>query len=217
MIDVRAVGKRFGRVDALLEVSFQLETGRTAVLVGPSGSGKTTLLRLVAGLELPDAGEVLLAGSPASRPGWGIPPHDRGIGFVFQTPSLWPHLTVRGNVALALGRLARAERRLRVEQTLAQSSLGDLADRYPDELSGGEARRVALARALAPEPRILLLDEPLTNLDGPGRDQLLDLVLAAVQASGATLLYVTHRLEEAERLGGTPLRLDAGRLVCPTP
>jgi iron(III) transport system ATP-binding protein len=213
MIDLRAVSKQYGRVEVLREVSFRLEAGRSAALVGPSGSGKTTLLRIVAGLDLPDAGEVWLGGTLASRRGWGLPPHERGIGLVPQAAGLWPHMTVAANVAFGLARLPRAERGRRLAEVLERTGAEPLADRFPGELSGGEARRVALARALAPQPALLLMDEPLTNLDPAARDQLLDLVLATVRSTGCSLLYVTHLSEEARLVGGEVLRLDAGQVA----
>jgi ABC-type Fe3+/spermidine/putrescine transport system ATPase subunit len=202
-VDVRSVSKRFGRTVALEEVSFELHPGEPAVIVGPSGSVKTTLLRLIAGLETPDAGEVYLDGTPCGK----LRPHERGIGFVFQSPALWPHMTVAENIGFGV----RGDR-VRVEELLQHVGLPEYGSRYPDELSGGEVQRVALARALAPRARLLLLDEPLSHLDDDLRWRMLDLILSAARDTGATLLYVAHDVEEASRVSPRTLRLLAGRL-----
>ncbi len=213
MIAVASLSRRYDHVRALEDVSFEIASGAALAVVGPSGSGKTTLLRLIAGLEQPDAGEVLLDGCVVSRPGWSLAPHRRGVGLVFQTPALWPHMTVAQNILFGLRGLPSAEARARLEALLVRTGLKGLERRYPHQLSGGQARRVALARALAPRPRFLLLDEPLTNLDARLRDDMLELILAAAQEAAATLLYVTHRMEEAARVASRVLTLEAGRVV----
>jgi iron(III) transport system ATP-binding protein len=211
MIDLKHLSRSFGPVRAVDDVSLSIAGGDVVVVQGPSGGGKTTLLRLVAGLELPDAGEILLDGERVSAAGWATAPHTRGIGIVFQRSALWPHMTVAQNVCFAMspdgnprGRFARQGRAWdtasRLELLLGQTSLAGLAGRYPAQLSGGEARRVALARALAARPQRLLLDEPLTNLDPELKSQLLDTILHHVQETGATLLYVTHDGEEAHQV-----------------
>lgn len=213
MIEVRAVVKHFGEVTALDGVSLELERGASLGVLGASGSGKTTLLRIIAGLELPDHGEVLMDGRTVSRPGWGMAPHRRGLGFVFQSPALWPHMTVAGNISFGLNGLAAAEAQTRLAQIIKDTGLCGLERRYPAQLSGGQARRVALARALAPRPHWLLMDEPLTNLDGDARDGLLALVRRMATDSGAGLIYVTHDEGEIERLACPALRLSEGRLI----
>ncbi len=234
MIELEHLAKSFGAVRAVDDVSLSIPSGSVNVIQGPSGGGKTTLLRLVAGLELPDRGEILLDGKRVSAPGWATAPHTRGIGIVFQRSALWPHMTVAQNVRFAIsrdggsrGRLARQGRpggtASRLEELLAQTSLTRLAGRYPAQLSGGEARRVALARALAAQPRRLLLDEPLTNIDPELKSQLLDTILHHVRETAATLLYVTHDREEARQVGVRwcavdpratvgQLRMDCGKL-----
>ncbi|RPI31825.1 MAG: ATP-binding cassette domain-containing protein, partial [Chloroflexota bacterium] len=197
MIDVCGVSKSYGKVAGVERVSFQVPAQGLRVLYGPSGSGKTTLLRLIAGLEIPDEGEIALNGEQASRPGWALAPHRRGIGFMFQTPALWPHLTVAQNVAFGLHGLPKNESRERLHHLLDQAGLAHLARRYPHQLSGGEARRVALARTLAPRPACLLLDEPLANLDPESKDRLRGLVLEIVRNTQACLVWVTHDAEEA--------------------
>ena len=213
MIEVSCVSKSFGDVIAVSDVSFAVPAGSVAVLVGPSGSGKTTLLRLIAGLEEPDAGEISMGGRQVSRPGWAVAPHQRSIGFVFQSPALWPHMTAAQNVMFGLQHLPRPEAAARLAEALERTSCAHVASRYPAQISGGEARRVALARALAPRPDWLLMDEPLTNLDGDLRAELLELVAGVAGETGAGMIYVTHDRGEAARLSDRPLLLRAGRLV----
>lgn len=206
MIEVKHVFKSLEGVPVLYDVSFELERGRILTVLGPSGSGKTTLLRIIAGLELPDQGEVWLAGGLVSRPGWGILPHLRGIGMAFQNPALWPHMTVAQNILFGLGNTTRQDRNSRLEELLASFSLQGLEKRYPYQLSGGEARRVSLARALAPKPPFLLLDEPLAHLDLQLKTTLLDLI-KSIATQCLNLVYVTHDEAEARALGGNILQL----------
>ena len=163
MIEVRDLGKSFGNVRALNHLGFNVPDSDAVVILGPSGSGKTTLLRLVAGLEIPDHGEIFIDGELASEPGRVLSPHQRGIGFVFQAPALWPHMTVAKNILFGLNGMPKQEASNRLDELLVQTGLTGLEQRYPSQLSSGQARRVALARTLAPKPRCLLMDEPLTN------------------------------------------------------
>jgi ABC-type Fe3+/spermidine/putrescine transport system ATPase subunit len=197
LLSARKISKSFGSVRAVNTVSLDLDAGSTLVIRGASGSGKTTLLRLLAGLELPDEGEIWING----RPGGSLPPHRRGMGFVFQSPALWPHLTVAGNILFGLAGRPRREARQRLEQLLERTGLAGLGKRYPDQLSGGQARRVALARALAPRPRCLLMDEPLTNLDGELKEKMLAFIQEETAGAGSSLIYVTHDDAEACQLG----------------
>lgn len=212
MIELRGVTKRFGDTVAVEGVSMTLARGASVAALGPSGSGKTTLLRLIAGLETPDEGEALLDGEVASRPGWVLAPHLRGMGFVFQQPALWPHMSVARNVAFGLGGLPREQADARLDEALEQTGLTALRDRLPGQLSGGEARRVALARALAPRPDWLLMDEPLTNLDTEAKDGMLELIAQVVGETEAGLVYVTHDESEASRIAERVVRLRDGRL-----
>ena len=212
MIVVDRVAKSYGRFKALKEVSFELWEGESAVILGPSGSGKTTLLRLIAGLEIPDGGEIYLNGRLASRRGWALPPHLRGIGFVFQTSALWPHMTVAQNILFGLHRLKREDARARLQELLDQTGLTEVAGCYPDQISGGQARRAALARSLAPRPRYLLMDEPLTNLDAETKQKMLELIKKTAGGPAISLVYVTHDAWEAEQIGGKILVLERGRL-----
>jgi iron(III) transport system ATP-binding protein len=194
-------------------VSVTIRENEFFTLLGPSGCGKTTLLRLIAGLDLPDEGYVELDGRLASRPGWALEPHRRSVGLAFQSGALWPHMTVAQNVAFGVVRRANGGRTSRVVELLDALQLGGLADRYPDQLSGGQARRVSLARAMAPEPGCLLLDEPLASLEPALRERLLGFIRADIERTGASAIYVTHDRAEAEALGSAVCALRDGRLA----
>jgi ABC-type Fe3+/spermidine/putrescine transport system ATPase subunit len=190
--------------------------GEVAVILGPSGCGKTTLLRLVAGLEVPDEGEVWLDGRCVATRGRSlVPPYRRGIGFVFQDLALWPHLSVEGNLQFVLesARFPRRERSSKTLEVLRLVRIDQLAKRFPHQLSGGEQQRVALARALVGQPRLLLLDEPLSSLD-PDLRATLRAELALLQRTlGITAVYVTHDRDDATALGGRIVRMREGRIV----
>jgi ABC-type Fe3+/spermidine/putrescine transport system ATPase subunit len=194
-LEVDHLAKSFGSTQVLREVSLAVEEGEVLALLGPSGSGKTTLLRLLAGFEEPDAGELRLAGREVSR----LPPAKRGVGMVFQHYALFPHLDVAGNVAFGLaGRgHSAAEVARRVAEVLALVDLPGYEKRRVSALSGGQQQRVAVARALAPEPRLLLLDEPLSNLDPSLRERTRRSIKSLVGRLGITTLLVTHEQEEA--------------------
>ncbi|MGB2800367.1 MAG: ABC transporter ATP-binding protein [Dehalococcoidia bacterium] len=210
MIALQSVSKSFNDVLAVGEVTFEVASGTAMALVGPSGAGKTTILRLVAGLEMPDEGDIILNGRLMSRSGWARPAYERNVGMVFQRPALWPHLTVRRNVQFGLGGMKRAEAEQRLLETLRLTRLEGFEHRYPHQLSGGEAQRVALARALAPRPSILLLDEPLIGLDAELNRQMIELIHAIRQQFGTTIVYVTHYLSEAEAVADTVVVLRQG-------
>jgi iron(III) transport system ATP-binding protein len=213
MISVKDLVKNFGPVRAVDQVSFELSAGESLVIYGPSGSGKTTLLRLIAGLEIPDAGKVILNGILMSGEGKLIAPSQRDIGFVFQVPALWPHMTVAQNIQFGLKKFPRHEAKDRLRKIIERSELQDLDQRYPSQLSGGEARRVSLARTLAPKPKILLMDEPLTNLDPDLKTNLLNLVLEMVAQENITMIYVTHDRQEADQIAGdSQLEMRVGKL-----
>jgi ABC-type Fe3+/spermidine/putrescine transport system ATPase subunit len=212
MIEVKQLSKSFGDVRAVDHVTFNVPAGDSLAILGPSGSGKTTLLRLIAGLEIPDEGEIYINGELSSEPGWVEAPHRRGIGFVFQAPSLWPHMTVAQNILFGLNGISRRDGRRRLDELLQQTSLKGLENRYPSQLSGGQARRVALARTLAPRPRCLLMDEPLTNLDPDLKGQLVALIKQTAEQEGVCLLYVTHDADEAKCISERVLVLRDGRL-----
>jgi len=190
-------------------VSLGLRAGDIGALIGPSGCGKTTLLRAVAGLEPASGGEILISGQPVVD----VPPERRQVGMVFQDYALFPHLDVEHNVAFGLPRsLARAERRVRVDEVLALVGLGGSEKRMPHELSGGQQQRVALARALAPRPQLLLLDEPFSNLDVELRERLAHEVRGILKAARATALLVTHDQLEAFAIGDLIGVMHEGRL-----
>ena len=212
MIEFENISKTFNSQRAVDHVSLIIPDHARVALVGPSGSGKTTLLRLIAGLEIPDTGSISMDGRVVSSPDFVIPPSERSIGFVFQSPALWPHMTVADNIRFALENLPPEEQEQRTRSLLERMMILPLADRYPDQISGGEARRVALARSLAPRPATLLFDEPLTNLDRPLREDLLLLILESVREAGSSMVYVTHDDFEAETIAGTTFRFDKGSI-----
>lgn len=213
---VTNVTKRFGSHLAVESVSLQVAIGDAVVILGPSGCGKTTLLRLVAGLETPDSGEISLSGTKVAGLGRSmVPPHQRGIGFVFQDLALWPHLTVWKNLEFVLGsvKTARADRAERIHQALNLVRIEPLSARYPHELSGGEQQRVALARALVGQPRLLLLDEPLSSLDPELRTTLRAELTRLQRDLGVTMVYVTHDRDDAAVLADDVVEMRAGRIV----
>jgi len=200
-IALRALERRFGDVTAVDGVDLEVAQGAFLVLLGPSGCGKTTILRMLAGLEAPTGGEILLNGRLVASGARGIvvPPGRRGIGLVFQSYALWPHMTVRGNVEwpLKVAGWPAAKRRARVDETLSLLGIAPLADRYPSAVSGGQQQRVAIARMLGPGPKVLLFDEPLSNLDAKLRVEMRTELLRVHRVSGATSVYVTHDQVEA--------------------
>ena len=213
MIELAGVTKRFGSAAAVSNITFAVGPGEAVVVLGPSGSGKTTLLRLVAGLEAPDEGEIRIEAVVASGRRRLMPPHERSIGFVFQQPTLWPHMTAAQNVGFGLTGMSRSAASQRAREMLELTGTVQLADRYPDEISGGEARRGGGAPAHAPRPKRLLMDEPLTNLDPELRARMLGLVQQAARDTEASLLYVTHDADEADAISGRRLSLLDGCLV----
>lgn len=195
MLAVRDVTVRFGERTVLDRVSMEVASGEVVALLGPSGVGKSTLLRVIAGLLTADSGSVWLDDRDVTR----LPSHRRNIGLVFQDEQLFPHLTVAENVGfgLRMQRMARDKIAARVEELLSLVGVEPLADLHVTKLSGGEAKRVALARSLAPRPAVLLLDEPLTGLDHQLHDRLATQLAALLRATGTTALLVTHDREEA--------------------
>ena len=201
-----ALEKRFGDLAVTRQVSIDAGKGEIVALLGPSGSGKTTVLRLVAGFETPDAGRIVVEGEDVTA----LPPERRRFGMVFQHYALFPHMTVGENVAFGLARAA--DPRARVGEMLALAGLSGFEDRRVTAISGGQQQRVALARALAPNPRVLLLDEPLSNLDPTLREKTRRELRRAIRKVGITTLFVTHEQEEAFELGDRVAVLNQGRL-----
>jgi ABC-type Fe3+/spermidine/putrescine transport system ATPase subunit len=215
VLEFRDVTKRFGGVAAVDEVRFSIQPGEIFTLLGPSGCGKTTTLRLVAGLEEPDDGEIFVNGVPVAAPRSGIfiPPDKRQMGMVFQSYAIWPHLTVFENVAFPLRVRGEPASTLnqRVRHALETVGLGGLEKRGATELSGGQQQRVALARSLVYAPAILLLDEPLSNLDAKLREQMRFEVRALQKKLNLTVLYVTHDQAEAMTLSDRMALVHRGR------
>jgi iron(III) transport system ATP-binding protein len=194
-ITVESLTKRFGALAAVSDVSLAIEQGEMFTLLGPSGCGKTTLLRLLAGFYTPDAGLIRFGERLVNA----VPPHERGIGMVFQNYALWPHMTVSENVSygLKLRKISAGDMAARVRGVLEKVGLATLGERYPGQLSGGQQQRVALARALVLNPQMLLLDEPLSNLDAKIRVQVRAEIRKLQKELGITAVYVTHDQEEA--------------------
>ena len=209
-IEVRNVSKRFGSFQALDDVSLDVHAGALTALLGPSGSGKSTLLRIVAGLERPDAGEIRLAGEDATP----LPTQQRGVGFVFQHYAAFKHMTVRDNIAFGLKvrKRPKAEISARVDELLALVQLQGFGGRYPAQLSGGQRQRMALARALAPEPRVLLLDEPFGALDARVRAELRVWLRRLHDEAHTTTVFVTHDQEEAMEVADDVVVMNKGRI-----
>ena len=209
-IHIRNVSKRFGEFAALDDVSLEVESGSLSALLGPSGSGKSTLLRVIAGLERPDGGEVLLSGEDATH----VVPQERGVGFVFQHYAAFKHMTVWDNVAfgLAIRKRPKAEIRERVGELLKLVQLEGFAKRYPAQLSGGQRQRMGLARALAVDPKVLLLDEPFGAVDARVRKELRDWLRRLHDETHTTTLIVTHDQEEAMEVADTIALMNSGRI-----
>jgi sulfate transport system ATP-binding protein len=210
MIEARGIVKRFGDFTALDDVSVGVPTGSLTALLGPSGSGKSTLLRVIAGLEQPDAGEVSLDGEDVTH----LPPQSRGVGFVFQHYAAFKHMTVWDNVAfgLTIRRRPRGEIKQRVNELLELVQLTGLAKRYPAQLSGGQRQRMGLARALAVDPKVLLLDEPFGALDARVRKELRIWLRRLHDETHTTTVIVTHDQEEAMDVADRVVVMNAGRI-----
>jgi sulfate transport system ATP-binding protein len=209
-IELRNVTKRFGTFTALEDVCLRVADGALTALLGPSGSGKSTLLRIVAGLEAPDEGRVSIGVHDVTS----TPARNRGVGFVFQNYAPFKHMTVQDNVAfgLAVRKRPKAERRARARELLALVRLEELAERYPSQLSGGQMQRMALARALAVQPEVLLLDEPFGALDAKVRAELREWLRRLHEEIHVTTIFVTHDQEEAMDVAERIVVMNAGRI-----
>jgi iron(III) transport system ATP-binding protein len=207
------VTKHFSDRIAVDDFSFDIAPGEIISLLGPSGCGKSTLLRMIAGIEIPDAGRIIIGDVEVSAPGRFQPPEKRGVGLMFQDFALFPHMSVIDNVAFGLKRLGRAVARREATAVLTRMGLAEYATAYPHMLSGGQQQRVALARAIAPRPGVLLMDEAFSGLDGRLRNEIRNETLAIIHEVGATAIFVTHDPEEAMRLSDRIAVMSQGRLV----
>nr|WP_303652888.1 TOBE-like domain-containing protein [Paludisphaera mucosa] len=209
-IEVRGLSKKYGSFQAVSDVSFEVQAGQLVALLGPSGSGKSTILRTIAGLEAADSGSVLLTGEDATE----LPVQQRGVGFVFQHYALFRHMTVRDNIGfgLKIRGVSKPEIRRRVDELLDLIQLGGYAGRYPSQLSGGQRQRIALARALAPRPKVLLLDEPFGALDAKVRDELRTWLRRLHDEVHVTSLFVTHDQREAFEVSDQIVVLADGKV-----
>ncbi|MBN1351797.1 ABC transporter ATP-binding protein [candidate division KSB1 bacterium] len=209
-IIIRDIVKTFDSVRVIDNINIEIERGELFFLLGPSGCGKTTLLRTIAGFYRPDQGQIRINEKDVTD----VPPHKRNTGMVFQSYALWPHLTVRENLAfgLELHKIPAAERRRRVDDVLEMIQLSKLADRSPNQLSGGQQQRVALGRALVLEPEVVLLDEPLSNLDAKLRLEMREQIKALHDRLGLTMIYVTHDQSEALSMADRIAIMQNGRI-----
>jgi ABC-type Fe3+/spermidine/putrescine transport system ATPase subunit len=213
-IEIQNLFKRFKDVVAINRIQLEISKGEMLTLLGPSGCGKTTTLRCIAGLEKPEEGDIIIDGQPMLSAGF-VPPSKRGIGMVFQNYAVWPHMKVFSNIVygLKLQKIAKPEIRERAEQVLELVGPTGLEDRYPAQLSGGQQQRVALARALVTNPKVLLLDEPLSNLDAKLREELRFEIKSLVRRMGITSVYVTHDQAEAMVISDRIAVMDSGNVV----
>lgn len=213
-IEIRNLLKRYGKVVAVNHIDLDIEEGEMLTLLGPSGCGKTTTLRCIAGLEKPQAGDIVIDGKSMVAEGF-VPPSKRGIGMVFQNYAVWPHMRVYGNVAYGLKfqKIPSATIRQKVLNVLELVGLEGLEERYPSQLSGGQQQRVALARALVRNPKVLLLDEPLSNLDAKLREKMRFEIKSLVHRMGITAVYVTHDQAEAMVISDRIAVMESGNVV----
>lgn len=209
-VEMKNINKTFDGFHASRDVTFGIEKGHLAALLGPSGSGKTTILRMIAGLDKPDSGDILIDGTRVND----IPGSKRGIGFVFQNYALFRYMTVADNIAFGLEvqKKKKSEIKPRVEELLELISMKDLGKRYPHQLSGGQRQRVAFARALAPNPHLLLLDEPFAAIDAKVRRELRTWLRGMIAQVGVTSIFVTHDQEEAMEVADTIIVTNQGQV-----
>jgi iron(III) transport system ATP-binding protein len=213
-IEIQDLFKRYRKVVAVNRIRLEVQEGEMLSLLGPSGCGKTTTLRCIAGLEVPEGGDIVIDGVPMLSKGF-VPPAKRGIGMVFQNYAVWPHMRVLNNVAygMKLQKISKAEIRERALQVLDLVGLKGLEERYPSQLSGGQQQRVALARALVRNPKVLLLDEPLSNLDAKLREKMRFEIKSLVRRMGITAVYVTHDQAEAMVISDRIVVMERGNVV----
>ncbi len=217
LIEIEGLSKRFGGVTAVDNLSLAVDAGEFLTLLGPSGCGKTTVLRMIAGLEVPDAGEIRIGGKIvfSAQRGLFVSPGKRGIGLVFQSYALWPHMSVRQNVAfgLEIRKVGAEEMKQEVTEALAYMRLEGMEDRYPQQMSGGQQQRVALARMLVARPGVFLMDEPLSNLDAKLRIEMRAEIKRLHREAKATTVYVTHDQTEALTLSSRVAVIERGKIM----
>jgi iron(III) transport system ATP-binding protein len=213
-IEIQNLFKRFKEVVAINRIRLEVDQGEMLTLLGPSGCGKTTTLRCIAGLEKPDEGDIVIDGKPMLSQGF-VQPSKRGIGMVFQNYAVWPHMKVYNNIVygLKIQKMPKAQIKEKAQKVLELVGLNGLEDRYPSQLSGGQQQRVALARALVGNPKVLLLDEPLSNLDAKLREELRFEIKSLVRRMGITSVYVTHDQAEAMVISDRIAVMEAGNVV----
>ena len=215
-IILKNVSKSFGKVVAVDELNLQILNNSFITLLGPSGCGKTTILRMIAGLEMPTEGRITIGGKVVfdSERGINLPPDKRNVGFLFQNYALWPHMTVYQNIAFGLENMKWERKKIndRVQELLTMLRIEQYESRYPNELSGGQQQRVAIARTLAPGPKVLFLDEPLSNLDAKLRMEMRAELKRLHRDTNSTFVYVTHDQQEAMTLSTMVCIIDKGRL-----
>lgn len=215
MIALENIVFRYGNgKEAIIDdISISLNTGNVLVIVGPSGGGKSTLLRIIAGLETPSSGRILVEDKLVSDEGTNVKPENRNIGMVFQDYALFPHMNVQKNIEFGIDKLDKKQRRERVNEVLNLVELNGYEKRYPHELSGGQQQRVALARALAPKPKLLLLDEPFSNLDPELMNKVRDDFFKIIREARTTTILVTHNPDDAKKHADQTIKIKNGKLA----
>lgn len=212
MLELTNISKIYTDKNVIDNVSMHIKKGDNIVITGYSGSGKSTLLRMITGLEKVSSGEIALNNEIISNNKYILRPNERNMSFVFQSAALWPHMTVKENIMFAMNNLSKLDAEDQLNSLLKIAEISELRDRYPNEISGGEARRVSILRAIASNKEIFILDEPLTNLNMNLKYKLLDFILEIVKTTNKTMIYVTHDLDEAERIQGRRFIMEKGKL-----
>ena len=212
LIEIKKLGKKYGDTEILNNINLKIEKEEAVVLFGPSGSGKTTLLRLIAGLEVPDEGEISFREKIVSLKNWVLEPNKRDVAVVFQSHSLWPHMTVEKNILFGIDIKDKNVARQKAAEIIEETGLKGLEKRYPHQLSGGQAKRAAFARALVLDKAVYLMDEPLVNQDDQIKLELMEIVKKKIAKTKAILIYVTHDMEEAEKISNRIVKIKNGKL-----
>ncbi|QCR25272.1 ABC transporter ATP-binding protein [Pontibacter qinzhouensis] len=208
-VELRNVSKSYGKKQVLQDITVEVKKGDLACLLGSSGSGKTTILKLLAGFEAPDSGEISIGGEVVSGNGKvTVAPHKRGIGYIFQDLALWPHMTAFENIAFGLKARKEPDYRIKVQETAEWLGVKDSLDKYPSQLSGGQQQLVAIGRSLVLQPRVLLMDEPLANLDVKLKKVVREKIIELKEALGITIIYVSHDHREAFSLASQLIILN---------